>query len=278
LRRYSPIRDPTPALHPTAMNRYTALVLEGPGGANNVQRLSKLFRHLKRSRFGAHKLDLAKTLALLNARSQPNINELTVATRNLEILALNVKAMGYRLARELGKDLVLPTHSEARAIGLRSKLSTQADIESDWFAHWCRELGLAPFYHRKLWEFAYLLQAVHDTGNLRAGTRGLGFGCGIEPMASYFAAHGIDVMMTDLPPEDSRSKDWAVNNEHAATIDHAHHAHLVDRETFLRHVSHRNVDMNAIPEDLTGYDFCWSDVHSNISVRSRRGWRSSRTR
>lgn len=197
-------------------------------------------------------------LSLINDRSQPNINRLTEITRNLDILALNVKAMGYGLARELARTLPLATSGGARHVGLESKLSTQSDIESDWFAHWCSELKLPLMVHRKIWEYAYLMQAIHDGGGLRPGVRGLGFGCGTEPLASYFAARGMDVVMTDLPPDDARSSDWATNNEYAASLEHAHHANLVDRDTFLARVSHRHVDMNAIPGDLTGFDMCWS--------------------
>jgi hypothetical protein len=38
----------------------------------------------------------------------------------------------------------------------------------------------------------------------------------------------------------------------------AFHDHLVDRETFEKNASLRYVDMTDIPDDLTGYDFCWS--------------------
>ncbi|GGE85799.1 class I SAM-dependent methyltransferase [Sphingomonas prati] len=132
------------------------------------------------------------------------------------------------------------------------------DIESDWVRHWCGELKIPVIYHRKMWEFGYILQATHDGGALRPGARGLGFGCGFEPIPSYLAAHQVDVTMTDLPPEDMRTAGWSTNNEYAATLEHARAAHLVDRETFERHVSHRYCDMNAIPDDLAGYDFCWS--------------------
>lgn len=197
-------------------------------------------------------------LSLLNEQSQPNINRLTDITRNLDILALSVKAMGYNLARQLAAELPRAPSTGARHVGVTSKLSTQADVESDWFAHWCHELRLPLIYHRKMWEFAWMMQAVFDHDLLRPGIRGLGFGCGTEPMPSYFSAHGMDVVMTDLPPEDARADDWATNNEYAASLEQAHHPDLVERDTFLAHVSRRHVDMNAIPADLTGFDLVWS--------------------
>ncbi len=34
--------------------------------------------------------------------------------------------------------------------------------------------------------------------------------------------------------------------------------HLCDRQQFNRFVEFREVDMNTVPDDLAGYDFCWS--------------------
>ncbi len=197
-------------------------------------------------------------LSLLNDRSQPNINHLSVATRNIDLLALNIKAMGYDLARSMAERLPVAAETRAPDLALGSKLSTQRDIESDWLAHWCRELRIPVIYHRKLWELAYVLQALHHSGNLRPGRKGLGFGCGNEPMGSYFASRDMAVTITDLPPEDSRSLGWAATAQHAASIDHAYHAQLVDRARFDALVRYRHVDMNAIPADLADYDFCWS--------------------
>lgn len=202
--------------------------------------------------------ELRRLLAPIDNQSRPNVNPLRETTRDIELLALNVKAMGYQLARQLGASLSTEGPAKPPAVGLGSKLATQADIESEWFAYWCRILRLRPVYHRKLWEFAYLLQSLNEAGALMPGHRGLGFGCGVEPMASYFASRGVNVTMTDLPPEDARAAGWATSNEHAPNLMHAHNPSLVDRETFLRQVEYRNVDMNAIPDDLRNFDFCWS--------------------
>jgi SAM-dependent methyltransferase len=134
----------------------------------------------------------------------------------------------------------------------------QVDMESDWVAHWCAQLHVPVVFHRKLWELAYLLQALHENGQLVPGARGLGFGCGEEPMPSYFAARGIAVTVTDLAADQAQSAGWAATSQLASSTDQAFRAYLVDRGTFDRLVEFRNVDMNAIPADLTGYDFCWS--------------------
>jgi SAM-dependent methyltransferase len=147
---------------------------------------------------------------------------------------------------------------QPRRVGLSSKPSTQADIESDWLAYWCGQLKVPVAFHRKLWEHAYLLQALHDAGALRAGARGLGFGCGAEPIASYLASHGAQALVTDLAPDEMASKGWRDSGQHASNLDLAFHGRLIARDTFEANVSHRFVDMNAIPDDLQNFDFCWS--------------------
>jgi len=201
---------------------------------------------------------LEMLLSLVNSNSQPNLNALMRVARNVEPMSLSIKQFGYSLARQLAAALPPPGPTEARHVGLGSKVSTQADIESDWVAHWCAQMGAAVVYHRKVWELCYALQAVYENGCLREGARALGFGCGQEVLPSYFAAHGIAITATDLPAEEAQAAGWAATHQHAAHLDQAFHPHLVTRETFDRLVSLRFVDMNAIPKDLTGYDFCWS--------------------
>jgi SAM-dependent methyltransferase len=201
---------------------------------------------------------LRRFVAPVNDQSQPNINYLLMRLNGLDALALNVKAMGYQLARQLSASLAAQPSSGPQQAGLDSKLSTQADLESAWARHWLSELKITPFLHRKLWEFAYILQVLHDRGLLRRGVRGVGFGCGREPLASYFATRAMDVVTSDLPPEDARAAGWMSTNEYAPAPDHARDPQIVDAETFARHVRHRAVDMNAIPGDLRDFDFCWS--------------------
>lgn len=197
-------------------------------------------------------------LSLLNAQSQPNINALTEAVRNVPLAHLNIKTFGYDLARSLVAALPVRDDTVARHVGLTCRASLQHDLESDWAAHWCGQLHVPVVFHRKLWELAYVLQAVHENGHLREGARGLGFGCGVEPLPSYFAAQGVAVTMTDLEPEEAQAAGWSTTNQHAANVAAAFHSHLVARERFDEKVELRYVDMNAIPESLADYDFCWS--------------------
>jgi hypothetical protein len=174
------------------------------------------------------------------------------------LMRQTVKYFGYQLAIKLAAELPIRKGLKRAHVGLKWKPSTQEDLESDWVAYWLSELELPVIFHRKLWEYAYVLQTVYELGLLRPGARALGFGCGEEPIAAYLAAQGIDVLVTDLETETAKSVGWLASHEHSSSLESAYKANLVDRGVFEKHVSHRFVDMNDIPSDLVDFDFCWS--------------------
>ena len=180
--------------------------------------------------------------------------------RDADPMRLSMKSFGHRLALDLTRNLAATdTSGEPRHRGLGSKACTQGDVESPWFAHWCRELHIAPAYHRKIWEYAFLLQVLHERDMLRPGRTGLGFGCGEEPIASYLASRGVGATATDLAPDEARGRGWMETGQHTTQRDMALRPDLVSREAFERHVDFAFVDMTDIPASLDGkYDFCWS--------------------
>lgn len=188
----------------------------------------------------------------------PNTTALWEFIRDVGIMRMNVKNMGYDLARVLSESRsnYVPTSRPDLELGWRA--STQSDIESDWCAYWCNELKIRPIYHRKVWELAYVLHNMSINGVLRAGARGLGFGCGEEALPSYLAAHGVDIVATDLPPDHASAVDWRNTKQHTDNLEKIWHSHLVSREAFEKHVSLEYVDMNDIPRTLRDFDFCWS--------------------
>jgi SAM-dependent methyltransferase len=126
------------------------------------------------------------------------------------------------------------------------------------FNYWLRELKMYPAMHRKLWELVFIAQTLHEFGKLEPGMRGLGFGVGQEPLSTYFAKRGIDVLATDLDPKSARASGWVDSGQHAEIPDHLFWPTITDREIFDRHVTFRVLDMNLIPNDLHDFDFCWS--------------------
>jgi 2-polyprenyl-3-methyl-5-hydroxy-6-metoxy-1,4-benzoquinol methylase len=190
---------------------------------------------------------------------QPNINYMTMRLRDYEQLTTNVKTLSYYLARDrLTKIPVYDARTPPLA-PLNSKICTQADMESDWMAFWCAQMGMPLHYHRKLWEFSYIAQALWAEGKLGAGMTGLGFGCGDEPLPSLFAKYGVDVTATDMEPERMMSAGWVAPDSGAGSLANIRHPHICPDPERLASIQVRHADMNAISEDLSWrFDFCWS--------------------
>ncbi len=206
--------------------------------------------------------DLNKRLELLtqliDPQSRPNINVLSEIIRDLPAAYFNLKFFGFDLAQKLSEALPVRTGLIPHFVGLQSKATTQADLESDWVAYWCSQYHIAVLYTRKIWEICYVNQALWEHDKMKPGLKGLGFGCGVESTPSYLAAKGVFVTATDAPIENLNSKGWVNTNQHTTELDLLYKSELVSREQFEAHVLHRFVDMNAISEDLRGFDFCWS--------------------
>lgn len=201
---------------------------------------------------------LSKVLTPLDKASHPNLNAMWLALRDMENIKLNLKFSGYELARTLAQHLPKREQHHRHTINLLSKPCTQSDMQSDWFAYWMNELKVPIVFHRKLWEFGYVLQALWQLGALEPGKKGIGFGCGTEPLPSLFASYEVQTLITDLSPQDQIDSGWTGTNQHTHSLDAAFHSYLVDRERFEKNVSLRYVDMREIDPDLKGFDFCWS--------------------
>lgn len=179
--------------------------------------------------------------------------------RNHEWALLNIKTLGYELARLTTARPFAPQAGQPVSVGLRSKLCTQADIESAWFAFWCAEGGIAPVYIRKIWEFCFIAQALYDAGMLEPGRSGVGFGCGQEPLPSLFAKYGCRVLATDLAANDPRAGRWGGSEAAEARLARLRLGEICPERAKLDAIGFRWLDMTDIPRDLDGkFDFCWS--------------------
>lgn len=140
-----------------------------------------------------------------------------------------------------------------------SQLCTAEQMQGPRYADLCRQIGFDPTVpHRKVWEFAYILAVLQSKDMLSPGKRGLGFGTGEEPLPSTFARAGVEVTATDAPADLEFTDAWTQTGQWSKGLEELWHPELVDRETFFDLVQFRRADMNAISEDLRGYDFCWS--------------------
>jgi len=132
-----------------------------------------------------------------------------------------------------------------------------ADFMHPEFARICDSLNVRLCFQRKLWEYVYVVHHLETAGFLKEGARGVVFGVGSEPLPAAFAALGCDVVVTDAPTDIADRGGWR-EHRHSAAVDALTNAGLCDPAELRKRVSHRFVDMNAIPDDLTGFDFCWS--------------------
>lgn len=134
----------------------------------------------------------------------------------------------------------------------------QDSFSQPYFSYWTTRLGESLRYHRKLWEFVFICQVLWERGLLREGMRGLGFGVGREPLTALFASEGVRVTATDLAFHGAVDLGWTTTNQHADGKEVLRKSGICADDVFETNVEFRECDMNAVPDDLRGYDFCWS--------------------
>lgn len=163
---------------------------------------------------------------------------------------------------------------------LETCLCKQSDFQTDWYHHWRQQICMAapeldprdrPVWeviwrgmsdaktmHRKLWEWCAISQALAERNLLQSGNTGIGFAVGTEPLASLFAAHGVNILASDYT-EDSQSSGWAETGQLADCLENIHWPGFLSWQDFEQRVSFKNVDMRdlrALPGNH--FDFSWS--------------------
>ncbi|MDX1923865.1 MAG: methyltransferase domain-containing protein [Rickettsiaceae bacterium] len=141
---------------------------------------------------------------------------------------------------------------------LMSQIATESQFSTPLYKKWCDEIKENPKYHRKQWEFVYILQALNERGMISKGKKGVGFGVGEEPMPAIFAKNGVEVLATDLNQEDAKAAGWVDTAQHLSSKEILNKKQIAPQDLFDSLVSIRDLDMNAIPEDIKDYDFTWS--------------------
>ncbi|MEP7377002.1 MAG: hypothetical protein ABI675_26620 [Chitinophagaceae bacterium] len=140
----------------------------------------------------------------------------------------------------------------------KSELCKAKDWQTDWFKRWVKELNEPARYHRKQWEFIFVMQALWERGCIAKGKKGLVFAVGTEPGPSIFANYGCNILATDIFPEKGKEKGWMNGDQLCFGIESLNKRGLTDNDTLQKYVQYRAVDMNDIPGDLKGFDFNWS--------------------
>jgi len=140
----------------------------------------------------------------------------------------------------------------------RSELCKAMDFKSDWFKRWCTELDEQPNFHRKQWEYVYIMQALWERGCIAEDKKGLVFATGTEPLPAMFAKYNVNILATDIFPEQGIEKGWSNANQLCFGVEQLNTRGICDEIKFEKRVSYRAVDMNDIPADLVDFDFNWS--------------------
>lgn len=142
----------------------------------------------------------------------------------------------------------------------RSRLCTQAELESPSFQRWAQilrepHMGL----HRKLWEWCFIAEILRREKMLGPDKHGLGFAVGHEPLVAQFASCGARILASDLGIEEAAKTGWVGSNEHASSLSKLNDRGLCDETEFDRLVEFRSVNMlDFEPSDLGAFDFVWS--------------------
>ena len=121
----------------------------------------------------------------------------------------------------------------------------------------CKLIEQRPVWHRKQWEYVFILHHLERAGMLAPGKRGVGFGVGVEPLPSAFALMGAHILGTDAPPEIGQAAGWAAGNEHSSKLSDMRMP-WIDERLFSAAISYQPCDMNNIDPAIKGFDFTWS--------------------
>jgi SAM-dependent methyltransferase len=174
-------------------------------------------------------------------------------------------------ARHLARIDVRRHNSGGRAPtfdALESQAVSALQCEHPRYLEWFRMLENVPgstpddelrarAYNRKVWEWAYIAEAVHSAGLLAPGRTALGFGCGTEPMPALFARFGLDVLATDQASDEGQ-QDWSGTGQLMAGLRSLSRPHVVSDVQLAERVQVRAVDMNSVPDDIGSFDVIWS--------------------
>lgn len=154
-------------------------------------------------------------------------------------------------------ELPMP-HADGSAPFMSHSTCSVADFIHPRYAEICGWFHQRVSFHRKAWEWVFIIHKLTEAGVLGEGKRGVVFGVGKERLPALFASRGANIVATDAPPEIQSVAGWSATNQHSASVDQLRCPEIIGDETFGQRVSHRFCDMRAIDPELTDFDFTWS--------------------
>jgi SAM-dependent methyltransferase len=200
---------------------------------------------------------LSPYLRRLDRRIDARVTAAVAALKRNEASPSRPAPQADRSTRRLWVPPIESIASDPTAPFMQYSTCTAADYVHPEFARMCAALHVRLRFIRKLWEYAFIVHHLGQAGVLGEGSRGLVFGVGAEPLPAYFASLGCEIVATDAPVEVADRGGWT-DKRHSDAVDAMTNNGICDADVFRERVHHRFVDMNAIPDDLEGFDFCWS--------------------
>ena len=148
-----------------------------------------------------------------------------------------------------------PTSSESF---MQHSTCSAADVLHQRYAEICAMLKHPCDWHRKLWEWVFIVHHLIEAGVVGPGSRGLVFGVGTERLPALFASLGAAIVATDAPGDVGAAQGWIETGQHVGSLDRIRYPEIVDGAVFDANVSYATCDMRDISPELTGFDFNWS--------------------
>ncbi len=145
---------------------------------------------------------------------------------------------------------------------LECQAATAAQCDHPDFLRWCRMIESwdgepgGRQYNRKLWEWAFIAEAISRAGLLNDRASAVGFGVGNEPMPALLASHGVEVLATDQGLDSGSN--WATTGELMGGLAGLSRPTMLPDAQLAERVHLREVDMNAVPDDIGTFDIAWS--------------------
>lgn len=178
------------------------------------------------------------------------------------IAALEAHAMSRTAVKEMIRESILvpslerPTMLESDPFMAYTNVSS-LDFTHPRYAQLCKLIYQTPTWHRKQWEYIYILHQLLEANILRPGTRGIGFGVDAEPLPSAFAQLGSAVLATDAPAAIKMAGGWLANHDNYRPLDRLHFG-WIPESLFRERVNFTECNMKDIDSSFSGYDFAWS--------------------
>jgi SAM-dependent methyltransferase len=159
------------------------------------------------------------------------------------------------MINKLFKNIKYPKASLSEPL---SQLCTYSQFNEPDYERICKDFDIVKRFHRKQWEFVYIIRCLEYSQIIKNDSKGLVFGVGKEKLPSFLANKNCYVTATDLPSNNELHNNWTTTNQHCSNLEDLFYKNLVSEENFKKYVNFIPVDMNYIPSNLTDYDFCWS--------------------